>query len=199
MEKTPSAPSVERSTKRVLSFKRTQHSEYNEWLSFYPKIQKLSFKVSLGSYFDERVQIHSTITTVLAIIGFCLQPFISLWFLPLWVVLLVIPFGGFYLNLPIYTGVSDCEYPDYGFYFYGESFGELSIMFDSIWICYGDRPYCIYMPWSWDWYRTSALKAKPGGNSEPDSWEHEYKGGESKNFFLEKWFGVLWSDKYPYT
>jgi hypothetical protein len=69
----------------------------------------------------------------------------------------------------------------------------------------GNKWWTVRVPWSLEWYRTSALK-KDG------TWEHEIYNDRipnpqkpnalirnSKNFYEEKWKDILWSESYPYT
>ena len=69
----------------------------------------------------------------------------------------------------------------------------------------GNKWWTVRVPWSLEWYRTSALK-KDG------TWEHELYNDcipnpkqpntlmrNSKNFYEDKWKGILWSESYPYT
>lgn len=129
----------------------------NKWIEFSTGFSKVSFKISPASYFDER-----------AMINICLG------------------WGQLFLHLPIKSGINECEYPQYGFYFYGE--GKF---FESFWWCWGRKNYCFYMPWAWEWVRTSNLR-KDG------TWEHEVNG-ERKNFYEDKWKDILWSESYHYA
>jgi hypothetical protein len=89
--------------------------------------------------------------------------------------------GQFFIDLPIYTKYNECDPPRYGFYYY-ES---------AIWLCLGRKTKKISMPYEYTWVRTSNLK-KDG------EWEHETPG-QSKNFYEDKWDGILWKETYPYT
>lgn len=87
-------------------------SEDLKWVSFYPQFNS-SFYVEKAGYFDERPQVHTSVTQLIALA--CLPlAFISAWFL------LLIPFvffgwGTLYINLPIKTGIQDCESAAWGF------------------------------------------------------------------------------------
>jgi len=48
-----------------------------------------------------------------------------------------------------------------------------------------------YVPWMYDWVRTSNLK-KDG------TWEHQTKG-DREGFYQDKWKEILWMETYPYT
>ncbi len=65
-----------------------------------------------------------------------------------------------YIHLPIYSNWDGCEYPEYGFYYH-----ENALVLE-----YGyNKNKFIYMPWYYEWYRTSKLKAD-------GSWWIEKKG-----------------------
>ncbi len=93
-----------------------------------------------------------------------------------------------FITLPFGSGKSDeSEWRQYGFYCYGE--GRWN--FESLCICFGHKTKFFYMPWSYDWIRTSTLK-KDG------TFEHETKGNY-KDLYGKKWDDILWNEKYPYT
>jgi hypothetical protein len=99
--------------------------------------------------------------------------------------------GSLYIDLPYNTGRDECENPRYGFYLYGE--GKF---FESLWFCWGMKYWCINMPWSLTWVRTSFLRKD--GNWEHDTNE-ERLGGDSKQFWdKDKWKDILWSETHPY-
>ena len=85
-----------------------------------------------------------------------------------------------YLDLPIYSTWDECEYPEYGFYYHS----------NSLVLCWGMKNKFIYMPWTYEWVRTSKLK-KDG------TWETEVKG-DKKDFWKDEWKEVLWSEFHPY-
>lgn len=95
--------------------------------------------------------------------------------------------GRFYIHLPFNTGISECEPPRYGFYWF-ES---------ALWICKGHKTIALYAPWSWDWHRTSYLQKNEKGNY--GEWISERKG-ERRD--LSPWKdplqSKLWSENYPY-
>jgi hypothetical protein len=91
-----------------------------------------------------------------------------------------------YLHLPFKSGIDDCEYPEYGFYWYGDPGHH------SLWFCWGMKKYSFYMPWSSEWVRTSALRID-------GKWEHETRGDKGKDFWdNEKWKDILYVKQYPY-
>ncbi len=97
-------------------------------------------------------------------------------------------FFDLFIKLPFGSGRRDsCEWRQYGFYFYGEG----KKMFDSFWLCLGSKSKCFYMPWSWEWVRTSNLRRDY-------TWEHETRGNR-KDFYKEKWNEIILYEEYPYT
>lgn len=127
----------------------------NRWLEFNPRISGFRMIYSLASYFDKR-----------HMISFCLG------------------WGSIYIHLPWKSGIEDCEYPEYGIYWYGEH-GH-----NSIWICWGMKKRAIYMPWSLQWVRTSVLRFD-------GKWEHERRG-DKKDFWEDKWKSIVWNETLPY-
>lgn len=95
--------------------------------------------------------------------------------------------GQFYIHIPfIRSKYDECDPPQYGFYFYGEA-----LWFpDTFVICKGKKTKHIYLPWSYDWVRTSIM-LKDG------SWEHERKG-ERKDFYKDEWKEKKWTETHPY-
>lgn len=127
--------------------------------TYYRKFLKptISFRISPASYFDNRLMIHLDL---------------------LWV--------SWYLYLPIYSTIDECEYPEFGFYYHS----------NSLVLCWNMKKKFIHMPWTYEWVRTSRL-LKDG------SWLHETKGNR-KGWSEEecKWEKEnLWSEThhYPYV
>ena len=89
--------------------------------------------------------------------------------------------GSLFLTLPIRGGIEGCDVPQYGVYFRE----------DALVFCFGSKRKYLYMPWAWEWARTSALRAD--GN-----WEHAHTG-RAEDFYHKKWKGILWSAQYPYV
>jgi hypothetical protein len=143
----------------------------NDYISFYPKFTKPGFRISPASYFDTRAMLNTDVSILISIIGVFITGFhlISL----IWIVSIFFGWGDLYVHFPIRSKIDECEYPEYGYYIYGE--GKWNV--NSIWWCWKRKKYCFYMPWSWDWVRTSHLK-KDG------TWEHETK--EIKKIFTRK-------------
>jgi hypothetical protein len=92
----------------------------NEWFVFNLGFNTLRFKIDIGSYFDERIRIDSNLTMIIALIGLLAQPFLAWYFMLLWVILILVPFGRFIIYLPLYTGVQDADWRSYGFAFDSE-------------------------------------------------------------------------------
>jgi hypothetical protein len=173
-------------------------TEDPEWVSFYPKFNS-SFYVEKAGYFDERPQIHTSITQLIILFTLPILLFYSLWFL------LLIPFiffgwGTLYINLPIKTGIQDCDSASWGFNYHD----------NKIWIYIGGggnfeggrKWKTITMPWDMTWIRTSTLM-KNGHD-----WFHETKNNRvnwTKDVdgimigsydWLEK---NKWKETYPYV
>lgn len=131
----------------------------NDWMEFHPRFSKINFRVSPSSYFDNRAY-----------------------------VVFSLGWGQFYIHIPFIRSKreEDCEYPQYGFYFYGEG----QWFPDTLVICKGEKNKHIYLPWSYDWVRTS-LMLKDG------TWEHETKGNR-KSFYSDEWKEKRWVQTHPY-
>lgn len=140
-------------------------TEDSEWITFYPKFNS-SFYIEKAGYFDERPKIHTSITQLLVLILlplFVIQSFWFLFFLPL----VFFGWGKLYINLPIKTGIQDCESAAYGFNYHN----------NKIWIYIGGggnfeggkKWKTLTMPWDLTWVRTSTLMK--GGYD----WFHETK------------------------
>lgn len=88
--------------------------------------------------------------------------------------------GLFFIDFPFKTKYDECDPPTYGIYYY----------MNGLVFCYGKKKKTFYMPWDYDWVRTSYLK-KDG------TWEHETKRNR-KDFYHEKWNNVFWRETYSY-
>jgi len=185
------SPKMEKKKRERIKFSFRPRAKWQErkdrWLSFYPIFHRLKFTICSSSYFDERAQIESCLTTMIAIAGFSLQAFglFPAWVAIIWSVLFLVPWGSFYLALPIYSGLDECEYFQYGFYLYGEK----SWTFNCFVWCWR-KTHHFDMPWHWKWVRTSALHRD-------GSWIHETKG-DRKDFWQVIWKEALWHAEYPY-
>ena len=93
----------------------------NKWIStYYRKFKNptISFRISPASYFDNRAMIHLDL---------------------LWV--------SWYIHLPLYSNIDECDYPEFGFYYYS----------NALVLCWGMKKKFIHMPWEYTWVRTSKL------------------------------------------
>lgn len=157
------------------------------WLTWYPTFGFLNFKFSVAGYFDQRPEIVTHTTTIIGLLGLLFTlPFGWHPIILLWLLFIGIPFGQTFIHIPYKTGIEECEPPTYGFYLYGEQ----TRIFNSFWLCLGNKNKCYRMPWDLEWVRKSMQK-KDG------TWEHEVKG-QKKDFYLEKWQGILWEATYLY-
>lgn len=163
----------------------------NDWISIYKGIRQVNFRIAPASYFNDRLYLSFSPSLFIFLIGIFFTG-LSLWSL-IWLPFIFIGYGQIYMHLPKHSGIDECEPPEYGFYFYNEG---NKILFNSFWLCLGKKRKCFYMPWSWDWVRTSIL-LKDG------TWEHETyldrKKGNSKNFYQDKWDEKRFIESYPYT
>lgn len=183
------------SFRKLFTFRKCNDSSIgtyyrNDWISFYPKFDHPSFKIEKSGYFDVRPYLICTLTTMIGLFGMLLSPFFGwTFFFIMFGVVLFIPWGSLYMSLPINTDIETAESPSWGFYFYGEG----KRIPDSLVILRGEKSKYIYLPWAYDWVRTSYLRDDNG-------WEHETKGSRGKNDWWDKqkWAGVLYSERYPY-
>lgn len=151
----------------MIKFKFTERDTegYKNWFTFYPKRDNSGFNLTLNipHYFDPRPQIVTSLSSLLIIAAFIVLGF-SWWSLLL-IPCLFFSWGQLFINLPWDTKDGDtCEYKTYGVNFYSVD-GETP---NHIWIRLGDKTKSLYMPWAFDWYRTSVLMADMG-------WLHDTK------------------------
>ena len=95
----------------IFKFKKSEN------FSFYPTWE-FKFQIGIGSYFNNRVEINTTITQLL-----CLLIFVPSIFLLGTYSLFLVPFlffgwGHVFWHLPIYTKYDECDPPEYGYYYY---------------------------------------------------------------------------------
>lgn len=163
-------------------------TENSEWVKFYPKFNK-GFYISKAGYFDERPEVITSLTQLVALFILPIVLLYSLWGLIL-LPFLVFGWGKMYINLPIKTGIQDCDSAAWG----------VNIHNNTLWIYVGGGGNFEggrkWITWSFpfltkDWFRTSIL-LKDG------SWEHEYRG-DKKDFYKEEWVEKKASWKYDYT
>lgn len=168
-------------------------SKLKGWVSFYPKFNS-GFYVEKAGYFDERPEVHTSVTQLLVLFTLPFLSFISLWFLLL-IPFLLFGWGQLFIHLPIKTGIQDCESAAWGFnyhnntaWFYIGGAGNFE----------GGRKWKTFdMPWSWEWYRTSTLLKDL-------TWHHEKKGAvrgyKENEYGSHHWIEEnQWKDTVPYT
>ena len=137
---------------------RRNSKDPNTWIStYYRKFKNptISFRISPASYFDNRAMIHLDL---------------------LWV--------SWYIHLPLYSNIDECDYPEFGFYYYS----------NALVLCWGMKKKFIHMPWEYTWVRTSKL-LKDG------NWMHETKGNRKKYTKEEDQWELenLWSETHHVT
>lgn len=96
----------------------------------------------------------------------------------------------FIINLPFPNNwIDECDPPTWGIAYHNQIFwiyrggkGNMSG---------GNKWWTFNMPWSYDWVRTSALRAD-------GCWEHDTKK-TPKSFYQDIWKGILWEETHPYT
>jgi len=166
-------------------------TEDSKWVSFYPQFNSSLF-VEKAGYFDERPQLHTSVTQLVAILCLPLIAF-SAWFL------FLIPFvffgwGTLYINLPIKTGIQDCESAAWGFNYHN----------NAVWIYIGGggnfeggkKWKTFHMFWELDWIRTSTLLVDGTWFHETKSNRKEWGGdGYGSHDWLNK---EKWQEVHPY-
>lgn len=171
----------------------TENSQ--KWVSFYPKYSS-AFYLNKAGYFDERPELITSVTQLLTVLLIVFLLSNQMWLASM----LLMPFilfgwGKLYINLPIRTGIEDCESPSWGLNYHD----------NKIWIYIGGagnydggrKWVTITMPWDLEWVRTSTL-LKDG------TWYHETPGnkkgwqgdGPGSYSWLEK---EKWQETHPYT
>jgi hypothetical protein len=159
----------------------------NNWITAYAGLDKVTCTVGPASYFDDSANITISPTFLL--------PFIGIWFTGLtfwsflWLPLLVWGYGKFYIDLPIHSGIEECDPPRYGFYWF--SHGKWWHL-NAFVLCKRLKTKHYYMPWSWEWVRTSKMK-------QDGTWLHDKYKGTRVNFYDRVIEEQIWSETYPYT
>jgi len=169
-------------------------TEDPQWVTFYPKFNS-SFYVEKAGYFDERPQVHVGATQLLMLIAI---PFLAVQS-PLFLLLIPLVFFGWgrlYINLPIRTGIQDCDSAAWGFNYHD----------NKIWIYIGGggnfeggkKWKTFTMPWDATWVRTSTLM-KDGYD-----WFHEVSGNRVKwdgdDIGSYNWLrDNKWKETHPYV
>lgn len=170
----------------MIKFKFTERDteEYNRWFSFYPNRNKgtgFDLTLSTSGYFDPRPHIHTNLTTVVSLI----LPFISLWLIPLTLLLWFWSWGEIFICLPYDTSRNyTAEYNTYGLTFYHPDSGFPS----KFWVRGYDK-LSFDFPWAYQFLKIEILLK--------DGWYTEQKGDRL-------WDETVWGDKivyetHPYT
>ena len=163
-------------------FNKGEIEDFTGWISFYPKRNKgTGFYLTYenNGYFDPRPQINTNLTTLLAL----LLPFISLWLLPLSIILSFYSWGSLYIHLPYDTGRGNTsESKTYGLMFYHVDSGFPTEIWFRGWKSFS-------FPWAWNFWKREVLH-KSG-------WRTEKRGDDLWD--KEKWKNELVLRSYPYT
>lgn len=128
-------------------------SRLDVWIRFYKGFGS-NFYLEKAGYFDERPQLNVTLSGLLFLLSIPILTYFSLWFL-FAMPLIFFGWGKLYINLPIKTGIQDCDSAAWGFNYHD----------NKIWIYIGGggnfeggkKWKTISMPWELDWYRTSLM------------------------------------------
>lgn len=169
----------------MLKFKFTYSDteDHEKWVSFYPKRNKgYGFKLTYDNngYFDPRPQINTSVTTLLTLI----LPFISLWLLPISLILCFYDWGSLYIKLPYDTGRGNTsESKSYGLMFYHFDSGFPN----EFWVR-GFEKLSFYFPWYFKHLKTEYLLK--------DGWKKEEKGDDFWN--SDKWSDKILYEEYDY-
>lgn len=125
--------------------------------TYYKKLKNptLSFRISPVSYFDNRLLIHIEL---------------------MWI--------SWFIHIPIYSTIDDCDYPEFGFYYSN----------NALVLCWNMTKKFVYMPWDYTWIKTSRL-LKDG------TWAIDSKKTGRKDFWRDEWKEKLWQEihHYKYT
>lgn len=159
--------------------------DFKDWVTLYPKFSNAHLTFDKWGYDDwDRPMLHIQISHVIALV---LSLTLSSWFALLFIPMLFIGWGDLYIYLPFqWRKRSEFaeESPRWGYYFYTEQGHH------SMWFLTGKSTKALYMPYAFEWYRTAILR-------NDGSWEVEMRG-DRKDFYDEKWKGVLYEETYPY-
>lgn len=169
----------------------------NEWIEFHPYKYGGRLTLEKAGYFDERPQLIFYLSNLLFIPLLILTIFYFSWYLVLLTIFSILfGVGEIFLNLPIKTGINECESPEWGFYFYSHA-GFEGVEFV---ICLGKKSKHISMPWNLEWYRTSYLLRQKSkfSSKDFDRWANEFKGDRQDFWDSEKWGNILWKEIHPY-
>ena len=164
----------------MIKFKFTEvdTEDYHKWVSFYPNRNKgtgFNLTYENNGYFDPRPQINTNLTTLLALV----LPFISLWLIPISLVLCFYSWGSLYIRLPYDTGRGNtAESNTYGLMFYHIDGGFPT----KCWVR-GFSKLSFDFPWGFKFLKMEILLK--------DGWKKEEKGDDL-------WDKDKWGDKILY-
>lgn len=172
-------------------------SKLSGWIRFY-KGWNFGFRLEKAGYFDERPVINWSITQIIALIVMSIGLFYSLWFLAL-IPLLLFGYGKVYWNLPIKTGIEDCESAAWG----------IAYCEDSLLIYYGGagnyeggaKCRIIELPWNLTWVRTSTLLKSGEYHHQTQTSRKSYENDEAGEIVGSyDWINKnKWKESHPYT
>jgi len=169
-------------------------TEDSKWVSFYPKFNS-SFYIEKAGYFDERPEIHTSVTQLIVL--FVIIPLLL--FNPLFLLLIPLLFFGWgklYIHIPIKTGIQDCESAAWGFNYHD----------NKIWIYIGGggnfqggkKWKTFTMPWDMTWVRTSTLMQD--GNWFNETKKNRIKWNSSNDIGSYNWLNAnKWKETHEYT
>jgi len=164
------------------NFTYTDTEDYKTWISFYPKRNKgTGFYLCYenNGYFDPRPQINTNVTTLVSLV----LPFISLWLIPITIILWFYSWGSLYIHLPYDTGRNNtAESKTYGLMFYHIDSGFPNQMWFRHWKSFD-------FPWAYKFHKREVLHK--------DGWYTEQKGDNLWD--KEFWKDHLVVNTYPYT
>ncbi len=167
-------------------------TEDPKWIHFYPKFSA-SLKLEKAGYFDERPEITTSVTSLIAMIAIPILASHSLFFLLL-TPLVLFGWGVLYIHLPIRTGIQDCSSAAWGAVY----------MEDTLMVYHGGggnfqggpKAKLFYMPWSLQWCRTSTLL--DDGTWHNDTHSNRYKSVGYDN--TPKQNDVMeWKEVHPFV
>lgn len=150
--------------------KKEYLTEDPEWVTFDPSVN-IGLYIEKAGYFDERPEIHTSVTQSAMLLALPVLIYFSMWFLLL-LPFLFVGWGKLWVHLPIRTGIQDCESAAWGINYHN----------NMIWIYIGGagnfeggkKWKTITMPWDYAWVRTSVLL------SDGNEWWHETKHNRKK-------------------
>lgn len=168
----------------MIKFKFTEKDTeyYKNWLSFYPKRDKgtgFNLTFEKWGYFDPRPQINTNVTTLVVLF----LPFVSLWLVPISILLCFYSWGSIYLKLPYNTSKDECSDGNiaYGLTFYHPDSGFPTEAWVRGWKSFN-------FPWAWKFDKREVLHK--------NGWRKEERGDDFWD--KEKWKNEIILEKFPY-